>query len=77
MEECTVIGIRFLSYTNNSGRQVNGYRLYYTYPSRDVDGLACDVAWLPGDSKSLPHIGESITLHYNKYGRVVDWSKQD
>lgn len=72
-----MIGIERVEYTSNSGKRVEGYRVYFTYdlPSNggESSGKAADRVFL---SNSLfvqcrINVGDPAMPIYNKYGRCT------
>lgn len=68
----TVVGYQALNYTNRSGRQVSGHRLYVTYPERNVQGQRCAEVYFNLDAISvIPGIGDVVDIEYNQFGRAI------
>lgn len=72
-----LIGWRKVSYTNKSGRLVEGYTVYYTYKSTNVIGYRSGNEWLNlelGDRLIPEYLGKSIEFTYNRFGSVTDFT---
>ena len=67
-----VIGIEHRQYTNKQGRFVSGYNLYFTFPKRNMDGVATHSEWCRDDvvQDSGVAVGDKVDLLYNRYGKV-------
>lgn len=73
-ERITIVGYRDVSFTDDSGRQVEGRSYYYIGVSDNVIGQVADklfvsVQKLPTLAyKPLP--GDDVIVYYNRYGKV-------
>lgn len=66
-----IIGVQSVDYTNKMGKRVRGFRLHTTFEDNRVNGLACEVVYVPVSSLSFePKVGQVIDVLYNKYGSV-------
>lgn len=72
---CRVIGVRNVEFEKD-GRQINGKSLYFTYPDRNVSGLACDKVFLSerilSDVGWTPVVDDEFRPVYNKWGKIFD-----
>lgn len=61
-----LIGVQVVSYTRHDGTQVNGVRLYGTFSSPGVQGVACDSAYVSSSRiSSLPSVGDTVYVLYD------------
>lgn len=69
-----VIGIQRREYTSKkTGALVRGYNVFVTFEDRNIDGVGCESIWLNDsmfDDAGGLSVGDSINVHYNRYGRV-------
>lgn len=68
-----VIGLQKVTGTNKKGEQYTGVRVYGTYLSNKVNGMACESVFL--NDKYCPGadalaVGDDIRITYNRFGNV-------
>lgn len=71
----TVIGIKTSSFkSEKDGSTISGFKLFYTYEGRDVDGLACANIWVRKDIVEQSGVGpgDVVDFRFNRYGKVAD-----
>lgn len=49
----TLIGRKLFDFNDDQGKQVKGFRLYYTAPDDDVTGLACAYLFVGANKTDL------------------------
>lgn len=75
-----VVGIEEVKYTNKDGKEVHGYNVYGTYPSKrcligEKMGKEYVSAYLVEKHDNvLPALGDEFTVTYNRKGMVADYS---
>lgn len=77
MEIITIIGVHAMDFTGNDGRAVSGIRIFFTYQSKNVEGLACDKAFFSHDALQtlafVPTVGQTVKAYYNRYGKISNF----
>lgn len=68
-----VIGFQRISYTNQSGRLINGLRIYGTFDDDRITGSGAREVYLSGLDVSAPGIGDDIIVLYDQRGRASGW----
>lgn len=74
MEVMTFVGRRFVNFTDDKGKQITGWSLFYTMPSDGVEGLMSGKMFISEDKVTqnniqLPKPGEKCEVYYDRYGR--------
>lgn len=73
-ERMTIVGLRDVSFTDDSGRLVEGRSYYYTAVSDGVDGLLAGKLFVSkqmlGLLSFLPVPGDEVICYYNRRGKV-------
>lgn len=73
-----VIGLAQTKFDTAAGTSVAGYKLYYTYPNKNVDGVACASVFCSEAKMSaldrLPEIGDDVMLSLYKYKTNTNYS---
>ena len=72
-ERVHIVGFRNVSFKDESGRQIEGYTLYWQQEPEDdkVTGLICGKQFI--SSQYVPYIpvlGDCVIFRYNKYGKI-------
>lgn len=68
-----ILGLKEVSYISKKGFQVDGVELHCTTMQERVDGTAVERIYI---SRSVlgqcdeVHIGDEVTVLYNKYGKI-------
>lgn len=76
-----IIGIKIVDYIRKvDGSRVRGIEVYYTYPSKNIEGLGCDRAFISLASLDrmggeIPPVGSDVDFIYNRFGKVVGFSQ--
>lgn len=74
-EKYTIIGIEHRSYVSKkSGKKVEGFNLYLSQQVEDknVLGVRCFSEWISPDMYSDEiEVGSTVSLCYNRFGRVA------
>lgn len=74
MEQWKVIGFRKLSFKDEkTGKQVNGYSLFLCRPGTgdNMTGDECQKIFISSEYVDYtPYLGETISLIYNRYGKI-------
>lgn len=67
-----VIGIQHRTYTNKTGKEVEGYNLFLTYEDKAVNGLGALREWVNPETmeESMVNVGDDCELMYNRWGRI-------
>lgn len=77
MEIMTVVGIRRIDFTDESGKRINGYSIYYTMEADGVVGLTAGKLYLPVEKAAnmvIPQPGEKVEVMYDRYGKPVKFT---
>lgn len=77
MEIMTVVGIRRIDFTDDSGKRINGYSIYYTMEADGVVGLTAGKLYLPAEKAAnmvIPQPGEKVEVMYDRYGKPVKFT---
>ena len=73
-ERITIVGYRDVSFTDDSGRQVDGRSYYYTGVSDNVIGQIAGKLFVSTQLLSTlaykPLPGDNVIVYYNRYGKV-------
>lgn len=72
MEVMTIVGIRRVDFTDESGKRINGYSLYYTMEADGVIGLTAGKIFISADKAAgspIPQPGEKVEVMYDRYGK--------
>lgn len=73
MEIMKIVGIRHVDFTDDRGRNVKGYSLYYTMQSDGVEGEMTGKMFLSDEKVAiirLPPVGSTVEVLYDRYGRA-------
>lgn len=73
MEIMKIVGKRHVDFTDDKGRVVKGYSLYYSMKSDGVEGEMTGKMFLSDEKVSvvpLPPIGSTVEVLYDRYGRA-------
>jgi len=77
MEIMTIVGIRRIDFTDDSGKRINGYSIYYTMDAEGVIGQAAGKIYLSAEKASgmtLPNPGDKVEVMYDRYGKPVKFT---
>lgn len=78
MERIEVVGTRNVDFTDNNGRQVKGFSLYYLMSSDGVNGKMAGKLFVSAQRASemsfVPKPGDHVLVNYDRYGRPVEFS---
>lgn len=72
-ERVRIIGYRKVDFTDEKGRGIEGYTLYYVQDVDDenVTGQVAGKQFISSKRVDyLPVLGDDITFRYNKYGKI-------
>lgn len=72
-EKVYIVGFRNVSFTDDDGRKVEGYTLYWQQESEDdnVSGLICGRQFISSRYVDyVPCLGDTVIFRYNKYGKI-------
>lgn len=79
MDKMKIVGIRGVSFKDDSGRQVDGTSLYYLM---DADGVAGQLAgkfFLSHQKRDgmdyVPDVGDVVWVYYDWYGKLNRFKK--
>lgn len=73
MDIITIVGIRHVDFTDDKGKQVAGYSLYYTMQADGVDGVMSGKMFVSDDKArtlTIPAVGSTVEVSYDRYGRA-------
>lgn len=72
-EKVYIVGFRNVSFTDDAGRKVEGYTLYWQQEPVDdkVSGLICGKQFVSSQYVDyVPCLGDTVIFRYNKYGKI-------
>lgn len=72
MEIMTIVGMRYVDFKDDSGKQVSGYSLYYTMKADRVEGVIAGKLFISDDRAAgmvMPEVGQTYEVFYDRYGR--------
>lgn len=70
-----IIGIRRMSgKSKKTGKDYAGYLVFYQYFQENVDGVACESAFLSDQvlGARIPQLGQNLRIFYNKNGYATE-----
>lgn len=73
MEIINVVGKRHVDFTDDHGKRIAGYSLYYTMKSDGVEGVMSGKMFISDEKASqlaLPPVGTTCEVVYDRYGRA-------
>lgn len=77
MEVMEIVGRRKVNFTDDNGRNVNGYSLYYVMDDDNTEGKMAGKMFLSEQRKEglnyFPAPGEKVKVSYDRYGRPVEF----
>lgn len=77
MEIMKIVGKRHVDFTDDKGRSIKGYSLYFTMKSDGVEGEMTGKMFLSDEKAlivSLPPVGSTVEVYYDRYGRVCKFT---
>lgn len=72
MEIMNVVGTRYVNFKDDSGKQIDGWSIYYTMKADGVTGLIAGKMFVSSqraESLVLPQVGSTYEVNYDRYGR--------
>lgn len=77
MNELRVIGIKKSSFTaKDTGELIEGCNIWLSYESKNIEGIGVDRIFLTQSKLAncgwIPKVGDTVSLRYNRYGKVED-----
>lgn len=72
MEIINVVGLRHVDFTDDKGKHICGFSVYYTMKSDGVEGLMTGKMFMSDekvDRVPLPPVGTTCEVTYDRYGR--------
>lgn len=78
MELIEVVGIRNVDFTDKEGKSVSGTSVYYLIDADGMDGRVSGKLFVnPQRRKNMsffPHVGDTVFVNYDRYGKPVEFS---
>lgn len=78
-EKVSIVGYRDVSFTDDSGKQVNGRSYYYIATADGVVGVTAGKMFVSANSlkdmKYKPAVGDEVYVFYNRYGKPYRFQK--
>lgn len=73
MEKITIVGIRNVDFTDQSGKAIKGLSLFYTMEDDNTMGVMTGKMFLSDKKISsldyIPKAGDVVYVNYDRYGR--------
>lgn len=78
-EKVSIVGYRDVSFTDDSGKQIDGRSYYYTATADGVVGVTAGKMFVSAnnlrDMKYKPAVGDEVFVFYNRYGKPSGFQK--
>lgn len=78
MELIEVVGIRNVDFTDKEGKSVSGTSVYYLIDADGMEGRVSGKLFVnPQRRKNMsffPHVGDTVFVNYDRYGKPVEFS---
>lgn len=79
MDKMKIVGLRSVSFTDDSGRQVDGTSFYYLMDAEDVAGQLAGKFFLSVKKRDgmdyVPNVGDDVWVFYDRYGKPNRFEK--
>lgn len=69
----TFLGTRSVDFTNDQGKKISGFTLFFAYPDSLTSGMACDKKFIPFSSGLVPPSSFPVdgVIYFDRKGKVV------
>lgn len=77
MEIIEVVGWRRVNFTDDKGKTIDGYSIYFTMESSNVEGKMAGKMFISIDRYQklnyFPKPGDVVAVQYDRYGKPADF----
>lgn len=78
-EKVTIVGYRDVSFTDDSGKSINGRSYYFNMVADGVQGLISGKLFVSADALSRmsfkPIPGDDVIVYYNRHGKPAGFEE--
>lgn len=78
-EKVTIVGYRDVSFTDDSGKSINGRSYYYTAVADGVQGVMAGKLFVSSSALSqmsfIPIPGDDVMVYFNRYGKPAGFEQ--